>query len=661
MVERGAVGPVRRGRLTVDLSTSAGTPFDDDLDAIAAALEDVSLPALLMSVVHMTGDLGWLEGPYRPVDGGMLSKQGGLPGDAQVALRADALRAIAEFRHTGHRLSWSPSRDEAMTMMRALVVDDLGDEYADFVYDELQIDGRDPGEIELRSSEAERADLPVVVIGCGESGLLAGIRLQEAGIPFTIIEKNTDVGGTWHENRYPGCRVDIPNHFYSYSFEASDHWTHWFSEQPAIEQYLRDVVDRHRIRRHVRWSTEVTAADWDDAAAVWRVTVRDEDGSTDLLEARALISAVGQLNRPKIPDIAGADTFEGSAFHTARWDDDVDLSGAAVAVIGAGASGFQLVPAIAERAGSIAVYQRTPQWMAPNPEYHAEVGPGVRWAVRHLPYYARWYRLLLAYQVSDGARFAGQIDPEWDGAGRSVSELNDLTREYFTQWLTEQVEDPELLAKVIPQYPPFGKRMLQDNGSWLAALQRDDVELVTDPIDHIEPDAVVTVDGVCRRADVLVWATGFRVSDVLWPMRITGRDGRTLEDEWSDRPAAHLGITVPGFPNFFMFYGPGTNAANGSSLIWLSECQMRYILGALDLLASGHRSLEVRKDVHDAYFHATQDELLTMVWSHPAVSSYYKSADGRIYTVMPWRNIDYWHWTQAPNPDDLVLEEGRAG
>jgi 4-hydroxyacetophenone monooxygenase len=641
----------------VDLRASAGLPFDDDLDTIATLLEDVSLPALLLSMVHMTGDLGLLTGLYRPRDGGMLAVQGGLPDEVQAALRAEALQVISAYRDGGYRLPQPPGPDDALVMMRALVAADLGAEYTDFVYDELHIDGRDPGQAPFEATAGERAELSVVVIGCGESGLLAGIRLQEAGIPFMIVEKNTDVGGTWFENRYPGCRVDIPNHFYSYSFEASDHWTHWFSEQPAIEAYLRDVMERHDIRRHVRWSTEVVAADWDEVTASWQVEVRTPDGSSNVLHARALISAVGQLNRPMIPGIDGAETFAGPAFHTARWDESVDLSEARVAIIGAGASGFQLVPAIAARTGSIAVYQRTPQWMAPNAEYHAEVGPGVQWAVRHLPFYARWYRLLLAYQVSDGARIAGQIDPEWDGKGLSVSELNDLSRQYFTQWLAEQVHDPDLLDKVVPRYPPFGKRMLQDNGSWLASLQRDNVELVTDPIDHIESDAVVTVDGVRRQADVLVWATGFRVSDVLWPMHITGRGGRTLEDVWNDRPAAHLGITVPDFPNFFMFYGPGTNAANGSSLIWLSECQMRYILGCLDLLASGHVSLEVRKDVHDEYFQATQNELLTMVWSHPAVSSYYKSADGRIYTVMPWRNIDYWHWTQTPNPDDLVLEK----
>jgi 4-hydroxyacetophenone monooxygenase len=639
----------------MELRGDEGTPFDDDLDTITRHLDDVDVPSLLMSMVHMTGDLSLLDGPWRPRASGIFVRQGGMTSEEQAAVRAAALEVIVAYRAGGYELPSSPDVDAALTMMRAMVAADVGEEYAELVHGELHVDGQDPGEVAMVSVVDDRAELPVIVIGCGESGLLAGIRLLEAGIPFTIVEKNGGVGGTWHENRYPGCRVDIPNHFYSYSFETNDHWTELFSRQPEIKAYLQDVMDRHGVEPFVRWNTEVVRTVWDERDGVWHVEIRSADGSTERLSARAVISAVGQLNRPTIPDLPGAAAFAGPAFHTARWDAAVDLAGKRVAVIGAGATGFQLVPAIAEDAAQVTVYQRTAQWAAPNPAYFARVRPGVRWAIRHLPYYARWYRLLLMWNVTDGARDVGLIDPAWNGGDRSVSALNDAVREVFTKWLTEQVDDPGLLRKVVPDYPPFQKRMLQDDGTWLRSLQRDDVELVREPIDHIEADAVVTADGTRREADVLVYATGFAVSKVLWPMEIVGRDGTALNELWDDRPGAYLGITVPQFPNFFIMYGPGTNPVSGSSVIWMSECQMHYIVGCLDLLAHGHRTIECRPDVYADYHRRTQDELSRMVWTHPAVSSYYKHADGHVYTVLPWRAIDYWWWTRRPDPADFVL------
>jgi len=238
---------------------------------------------------------------------------------------------------------------------------------------------------------------------CGEAGLLAGIKLKQAGVPFTIIDKQSQVGGTWLANRYPGCRVDIANHYYAYSFEPTDHWSHFYSEQPEILGYLDEVMRRHDIAPHVRFDTEVIGATWDDATATWRVETRGADGGRETLTARALICAVGQFSNAVIPDIKGANTFAGPVFHTADWNDAVDLTGKRVAVIGAGASGFQLVPAIAAITEHVDVYQRTAQWMAPNVNYHAPIGEGAKWAVRHLPYYGRWLRFVLWWPITDGA------------------------------------------------------------------------------------------------------------------------------------------------------------------------------------------------------------------------------------------------------------------
>jgi 4-hydroxyacetophenone monooxygenase len=336
----------------------------------------------------------------------------------------------------------------------------------------------------------------------------------------------------------------------------------------------------------------------------------------------------------------------------------VDLRGKRVALIGAGASGFQIAPAVAGHVEALTVFQRTAQWMFPNPNYHEEVGPGVRWALRHLPFYGRWYRFLLFWPGCDKGLAAAAVDPDYPDQDRAVSELNDVTRIMFTEWIKSQVgDDPDLLAKVLPDYPATGKRTLQDNGSWLQTLKRDNVELVRTGIDRIEADTVVTEDGVRYPADVIVYATGFQANKMLWPMNIVGRDAVPMSQRWGERPSAYLGITVPGYPNFFCMYGPGTNLAHGGSLIFHSECQMRYIVKCLELLiGGGHRSVEPREDKAVEWHERSQQEKRKMVWSQPSVKhSFYKNAFGEVHTLSPWRLVDYWQWTREPDPDDFVL------
>jgi 4-hydroxyacetophenone monooxygenase len=635
-----------------------GLPFDDDDEAIAAALEDLSIPTMLLACVHMTGDLSVIRGALKPHMLVINEVQGFMTEEEKAEARRVALGIITAYRDGGCVLPPPPSMAEVQEMMDWLCAEHVPEEYIPMLLEEMELDGKDRRRVELHVDAAARAEFPVLVIGAGESGLLAGIRLQDAGIPYTIIEKNPGVGGTWWENSYPGARVDVGNHFYCYSFEPSDHWTEYYAQQPELQKYFQDVMERHRIQDHIRFRTEVTAARWDDDTTAWTVTVRTPDGTEEVLTARAVISAVGQLNRPSLPDIEGLDSFAGPWFHSAQWDHSVGYEGKRVALVGAGASGFQIAPTIAPAVEHLTVFQRTPQWMFPNPNYHAKVGPGVQWALRHLPFYGRWYRFLILWSACDKGLEGARIDPSWPHQERSISEGNEFTREIFTDWITSQVgDDPDLLAKVIPDYPPTAKRTLQDNGSWLGALTRDNVELVDTGIDHIEPDAIVTTDGIRHECDLIVFATGFLANKFLWPMEITGRDGRTLREVWGEEPTAYLGITVPGFPNLFCMYGPGTNLAHGGSLIFHSECQMRYITGCLDaLVGGGHTAMEPRRDVHDAYNERVQKELEGLVWTSPRVEhSWFKNPDGRIYVLSPWRLVDYWGWTQAPDLDDFVL------
>ena len=638
----------------------AGQPFTTSDEELADALLDVSIPTLMLSLVHMSGDPTLIRGALKPAGLFLNEVQGYMSEDDKAAARAVALKVIADYRDRGCPEPDPIGPELLKEMMEWLVCEPVPDEYVPMLLEEMELDGLD-ARAERPSAASNRrphADFPVVVIGCGESGLLAGIRLKEAGIPFTIVEKNAGVGGTWYQNTYPGARVDVGNHFYCYSFEPTDEWTHFFAEQPELQAYFQGVMDKHDIGPHVRWETEVTGACWDEASATWAVTVRDRDGTASTLTARAVISAVGQLNRPFLPTIPGQADFTGPAFHSAEWDHSVDLRGKRVALIGAGASGFQIAPAIAEEVEHLTVFQRTAQWMFPNPNYHAEVGPGVQWALRHLPFYGRWYRFLLFWPGCDKGLVAARVDPDYPDQQRAVSEMNEVTRIMFTEWITSQVgDDPELLAKVVPDYPATGKRTLQDNGSWLRTLVRDDVDLVRTPIARIEADAVVTEDGVRHHVDVIVYATGFQATKVLWPMSIVGRDGEVLAERWGERPAAYLGITVPGFPNLFCMYGPGTNLASGGSLIFHSECQMRYITGCLEqLIDGGHRSMEPRPDKTDDWVQRTQAEMSKMVWAQPSIKhSFYKNAYGEIYTLSPWRLVDYWTWTREPDPDDFVF------
>ena len=307
---------------------------------------------------------------------------------------------------------------------------------------------------------------------------------------------------------------------------------------------------------------------------------------------------------------------------------------------------------------SLTVFQRTAQWMFPNPSYHDEVGPGVQWALRHLPFYGRWYRFLLFWPWCDKGLDVARVDPDYPDQQKAINEISEVTRIMFTDWIVSQVgDDPDLQAKVVPDYPATGKRTLQDNGSWLRTLTRDNVELVRTGIDRIEPDAVVTEDGTRYPADVIVYATGFEHTKLLWPMTIRGRNGEVLSERWGERPSAYLGITIPDYPNFFCMNGPGTWLASGGSLIFHSECQMRYITQCLELLiAGGHTTMEPTVEKTTDWHERSQAEMRTMVWSQPTIKhSYFKNSFGEVHTLSPWRLVDYWTWTRTARSRRLRL------
>jgi len=635
----------------------AAEPFADDDAVIAEALESADVPALMMSLVHLTGRTDILRGSIRPPKVvGRLGK--GLPAEERATVRALLLEALKDYRDRGCTLPPPPSPDTIREMMSFAVGEPVPDEYVPMMQEEMALDGRDARDVNWAELPATaRASFRVLVIGAGMSGLLAAIRLQEHGIPYEVVEKNDGVGGTWLENSYPGCRVDVPNHFYCYSFEPNPDWTEYYSKRSELREYFERCATKYDVRPHIRFRTEVVSATWDDQAALWEVRTRSQDGTEATHLYNAIISGVGQLNRPRLPDIEGRDSFVGPAFHSARWNHEVDLSQKRVAVVGTGASALQVVPELAKEVGRLFVLQRSAAWMSPNPNYHRRVPAGKKWLLCHVPYYARWYRFVLFWPASDGLMPSLIVDPEWPHQERSVNELNEQTRLGFTEYMRLQVgEDAALLQKVVPRYPPFVKRMLQDNGSWLRTLARDHVELVTEPIARMTPEGFELESGERIDVDVVVFATGFYANKFLWPMEITGKDGATLREVWGDEPTAYLGITVPRFPNLFCLYGPGTNLAHAGSIIFHSECQVRYIMGCLKaMLESGRRTLECRADVAAAYDERHQEATRRTVWAHPGTRSWYKNDAGRVTTVSPWRLVDYWSWTREPDLSDFEL------
>ncbi|HEX4905450.1 MAG TPA: NAD(P)/FAD-dependent oxidoreductase, partial [Acidimicrobiales bacterium] len=632
------------------------TASDDELRAI---LLEAELPPLLPALAYATGDLSLLREHLKPDPLLFAMPQGGLTEEQQAEIRELALQVLIGFRDGGCKVAPVPPEEDVQRIMEYAVGGaDMG-AYIPLLEEELAHRGEDRRAPDWKNPGV---DFTVLIIGAGMSGLLAAHRLQQAGVAFTIYEKNADVGGTWYENQYPGCRVDNPNHNYSYSFAQKHDWPYHFSTQPVLHQYFRDIADVFDLRKHIKFEHEVTSATWDEPTSTWTVVVQEPDGTQQTVTANAVISAVGQLNRPSYPTtIPGFGDFEGPAFHSARWRHDVDLTGKRVAVIGTGASAMQLIPEIAPQVGELLVFQRTPAWMGPTPEYHEPVPDGLKWLYGHVPSYAEWNRFCIFWRMGDGSIANVTVDPDWMAneemgkAGESVSMINEFMRQLLIENFKLEFGDrPDLLDRVIPHYPPGAKRMIRDNSIWATTLKRDNVKLLDGGgIQRITANGIVDADGVEQQVDVIIYGTGFTASKFLTPMKVTGRDGVDLHEHWAGDARAYLGVTIPGFPNLFCLYGPNTNIVVNGSIVYFSECGVRLILGLLGMtLQGGHRAIDVRKDVHDAFNEQVDAENGRMAWGVSSVNSWYKNEHGHVAQNWPFTLLEYWQRTANPSADD---------
>jgi 4-hydroxyacetophenone monooxygenase len=420
--------------------------------------------------------------------------------------------------------------------------------------------------------------------------------------------------------------------------------------------YFDQTATKYDLRKNIKLNMEVQSLEFQQASGMWKVKTKSGEGVEETLLANAVITAVGQLNRPKYPDIEGVGTFNGPAFHSGRWEEQRSLEGKRIGVIGTGASAFQFIPEIAKEAQDIVVFQRTPPWIVPREEYHDDIPKGKHWLLNKVPFYEKWFRFLTFWRASEGLLDSVRKDEGWQSE-LSVGEKNDQLRQMLTDYIESMVgDDPDLFDKALPKYPPAGKRMLVDNGTWLTALKRPNVHIIIDPIAEINSQGLKTESGDQYDVDVLIYGTGFKADQFLAPIEIRGVDGVELQAHWNGDPRAYLGVTMPKFPNLFCMYGPNTNIVVNGSIIFFSECEMRYILGCFALmLKEGKNTLEVKQSVHDAYNELIDEGNLNMAWGAPNVRSWYKNKSGRVTQNWPFTMREFWERTRSPDPEDFEL------
>jgi cation diffusion facilitator CzcD-associated flavoprotein CzcO len=478
----------------------------------------------------------------------------------------------------------------------------------------------------------------IAIIGSGFAGIGMAIQLKKAGFDdFVILEKDDDLGGTWRDNRYPGCACDVPSPMYSFSYELNPSWSRLFAPQEEILAYLRRCVDKHGIGPHIRYGSAVDLLEWDDDARHWRVSLTDGE----VLTAKAVVSGIGALHVPSHPSIPGADRFGGTTFHSAQWDHSCDLTGKRVAVIGTGASAIQFVPKVAEKAASLRVFQRTPPWIQPKPDF---VLP--RWArtvLRYVPGAQRVFRNAI-YWLLETRATGFTINPKLMVPQEKVARAH----------LKRQIRDPELRAKVTPGYTIGCKRILLSS-DYYPALAEPHVDVITDGIAEITETGLVTADGTAHDVDVIIYGTGFKVTDALAEQHIVGRGGQKIQDAWADGIEAHHGTTVAGFPNLFMLLGPNTGLGH-NSVVFMIESQVQHVMSCLRLLREDKaEAIEVRLRAQRRYNDHLQRRLGKAVWNEGGCKSWYLDENGVNRTLWPGFTFEFWARTRHARRRDYDL------
>ena len=494
----------------------------------------------------------------------------------------------------------------------------------------------------------------VTLIGAGLGGLNAALMLRRAGIPYTHIEKNSGVGGTWFENRYPGARVDTPSRGYTHIFGANFAYPYPFGPWTENQRYFDWVADEFGLRDDIVFNTEVRSLTWDEDASMWSIDL-DGPGGERTIRSNAVITGVGFLNRPRIPEIEGMLDFAGPSWHTARWPEGAEIRGRRIAVIGSGCTGYQTIPELALEAGHVVAFQRTPSWLFNTPGYRSPFPPQVTWLDRNFPFHTNFMRLRMNAGLASW-HFMTDIDPDFDDPF-AVSAFNKQMRDNSIAFLERKLNDPELVARMTPPHPPWSQRPVVVDSEYcvLDAILRDNVTLVTDGIRRINKTGIETKDGTRYDVDVIVYATGFHANEYLFPMKITGRDGRTLEKFWADGGArAYRFCTIPGFPNLWSLYGPNTNGGMGPGSF--HELVTVYALQCIErLILEDNKSIDAKEDAYWRYNQEVDERNGRKVWSDPRANNYYWTDHGRSAVMCPFDAPKIYHLLRYPNFDEMEI------
>ncbi len=634
-------------------------PVRLDVDQLRTNLATADPAILVLCAMHATGDTTLLD----RFGGAVVRKVPSGPAAAlPVVTMADEVRseltdilveALCSAPTEPHLVVDDPGVFLAMAELAVGVP--VADEFAALL---LEQSGFVPTQPVVSRTRKPAPTQRIAVLGAGMAGIAAGVYADRNGFDYEIFERSNDIGGTWRTNTYPGVAVDTPSLYYSYSFDLNAQWSRYYPVGHEYQDYLRRVVDSFDIKSHISFECEVTELQWVEEDRQWEVRSIDSAGIESSSRFTAVITAFGYLNRPKFADVPGRETFSGRSVHTAQWPEDLDLTGKRVAVIGAGATSVQVVGAIADQVQSLDFFQRQPHWVMPKTEGSVAVPDGERWLLGNLPFYNQWFRLKTFWNASDNMYDVVRADRDWMKEHLSISPANDAVMQFCLGHIEAMFGDrPDLAAAMTPDYAPAGKRLVRDPGNFYSSLKKPNVTVVTDRIDRIVPEGIVTADGHLYELDVIVHATGFSL-DYLAPIDIVGRDGTTLNEVWKgDDPFAYLGGTVPGFPNLFVTSGPNTSPGHGGGHNFTVESVLHYIFECLQLVVeSGGEVIEVTAAATAEYNERLERQLADSVWAtQTGATTYYRNKAGRVTLPSPWRMVDFWTMLRSPEPNAFVV------